>query len=375
LQALCVATAQASVSGNRESGRGATPGWCYLLSMTTIALDVMGGDHAPHAPLSAAAHFSLKPGCPDLLLVGDKEVIDAHLQATAHDPARLRIVPARGFVPMDEDPKAAIDENPDVSICVAARLVASGEAGALVSAGNTGGVVLACARHWQKLPGVPRAALGAVYPTEARRGEKNDPFSLILDAGLTLDADAETLVAFAVMGAAYAARIAKNDRPRVALLSNGSEPSKGLPAVVEAHALLAARTDLHFVGNVEGTDIPRGTADVVVTGGFVGNIVLKMLEGVAESVQSLVKTAADDSLLNKAGLALLLPALTELRKTTDWQQYGGAPVLGFDHVCIKAHGRSSPRAVKNALKVADRAVTTDLVSAIRQGLGRADGVG
>ena len=338
------------------------------LTMTTIALDVMGGDHAPEAPLSAAAHFSLQSDCPTLLLVGDESVINAALASLPHDAARLRIVHASQSVAMDADPRAALDSLPDASVSVAARLVQQGVADALVSAGNTGAVVLACARTWARLPGVPRAALGAVYPTERRHGESNDPFALILDAGLTLDVDADTLEAFAVMGSAYAARISKNARPSVALLSNGSEPNKGTEAVVQAHARLKARSDLHFVGNVEGTDIPKGTVDVVVTGGFVGNIVIKMLEGVAETMQTMMRTAADASLVNKAGLALLLPALTELKRTTDWQQYGGAPVLGFERVCIKAHGRSSPRAIKNAIKVARRAVETDLVKAISHGL-------
>lgn len=336
--------------------------------MTTIALDAMGGDHAPTAPISAAAHFSLKPDCPNLVLVGDVDIIRAGLANEEHDASRLRIVHAPQSVPMDADPKSALDAMPDASVLVAARLVLAGEADALVSAGNTGAVVLACARTWPRLPGVPRAALGAVYPTERTHGENNDPFALILDAGLTLEADADTLVAFAVMGSAYAARISRNARPSVALLSNGSEPKKGLDSVVAAHALLAKRDDIRFVGNVEGTDIARGVVDVVVTGGFTGNIVIKMLEGVAETMQSLMRTAADASLVNKAGIALLLPALKELKKTTDWQQYGGAPILGFERVCIKAHGRSSPRAIKNAIKVARRAVETDLVSAIRTGL-------
>lgn len=341
-----------------------------LSTMTTIALDVMGGDHAPQAPLSAAAHFSLKADCPTLLLVGDEVTIAATLATMPHDMTRLRIIHASQAVAMTDDPKAALDSMPDASVSVAARLVQEGAADALVSAGNTGAVVLACARTWTRLPGVPRAALGAVYPTEQLHGESNDPFALILDAGLTLDVDADTLEAFAVMGSAYAARISKNARPSVALLSNGTEPKKGTEAVVLAHSRLKARKDLNFVGNVEGTDIPRGTVDVVVTGGFVGNIVIKMLEGVAETMQTMMRTAAEASLVNKAGLALLLPALTELKKTTDWQQYGGAPVLGFERVCIKAHGRSSPRAIKNAIKVARRAVETDLVGAIRDGMQR-----
>jgi glycerol-3-phosphate acyltransferase PlsX len=333
--------------------------------MTTIAFDVMGGDLAPSAPLSAAAWTSTRPSPPRLLLVGDGAAIRDALARETHDPAFLEVVDAPAFVPMDADPRAALDAMPDASIAVAARLVRDGAADALVSAGNTGAVVLACARHWQRLAGVPRAALGAVVPTETRHGDKGDPFSLLLDAGLTLDVDADALVAFALMGVAYAQRISKNPRPTVGLLSNGTEPGKGIEAVVQAHARLAQRRDIAFAGNIEGTDIPRGTVDVVVTGGFTGNIVLKMLEGVAETMQSLIKAAADQSLWNKAGLAMLLPALHELEKTTDWQQYGGAPILGFDHVCIKAHGRSPPRALKNALKVAQRAVDTGLVDAIR----------
>jgi phosphate acyltransferase len=336
--------------------------------MTTIALDVMGGDLAPHAPLSAAAHFSTKPDCPRLLLVGDPAVIRAALAAAEHDAAKIEVLPAMQAVPMDAFPAEALDALPDASVLVAARAVREGRADALVSAGNTGAVVLACARTFSRLPGVARAALGAVYPTEKRRGEKQDPFSLILDAGLTLEPTADDLVAFAVMGSAYAARISRNPRPHVALLSNGTEAMKGTAAIVEAHARLRARTDLHFVGNVEGMDIPKGTADVVVTGGFVGNIVLKMLEGVAETVQELARYAYDQSVVYKAGLALLAPALKDLKQTTDWQQYGGAPILGFDRVCIKAHGRSSPRAIKNAVKVADKAVTTGLVEAIRAAL-------
>jgi phosphate acyltransferase len=341
--------------------------------MATIALDIQGGDLAPDAPLSAAAHFSTRPGCPKLLLVGDAALIERGLATHEHNRAFIEVVNASQAVSMDADPKAALDAMPDASILVAARLVRDGRADALVSAGNTGANVLACARTFQRLPGVSRAAVGAVFPTEMRRGEKADPFSLILDAGLTLDVSAQDLVSFAVMGAAYAQRISKNQRPKVALLSNGTEPGKGLDSIVEAHARLRDMANknsgpFEFIGNIEGLDIPKGTADVIVTGGFVGNIVLKMLEGVAETMQSLLRYAFDQSLMNKAGLALLAPALREVKKATDWEQYGGAPILGFDHICIKAHGRSSPRAIKNALKVADRAVSTGLVDAIRSGL-------
>ncbi len=336
--------------------------------MNTIALDVMGGDDAPAAPLSAALHFTTRPGCPRLALVGDRALALQAMATQPCDSSLIELVHAPAAILMDADPKAALAQHPDASIAVAARLVKSGAADALVSAGNTGAVVLACARSWQRLAGVARCALGAVYPTSRRRGKNLDPFSLILDAGLTLDVTAADLVAFAVMGTAYARIISKNPSPKVALLSNGTEANKGTAAVSAAHRLLAARHDLEFIGNIEGLDIPKGTADVVLTDGFVGNIVIKMLEGIADTVQGLLSDAADQSLVNKAGLALLAPALGELKKTTDWQQYGGAPLLGFEHVCIKAHGRSNARAIKNAIQVADRAVTSDLVGALRTGL-------
>ena len=343
--------------------------------MTALALDAMGSDLGPEVAVEGAARVSLETNGPSVILVGDRAVLEPLLAAHPHESSRLSVVHAAGTVPMDADPRAALSSIDDPSIVAAARLVREGAAGALVSAGNTGAVTLACARHFGRLPGVNRCALGAVFPTERRRGEKNDPFSLILDAGLTLDVDAEDLVGFAVMGSAYAARVSSNPRPRVALLSNGAESHKGTASVVEANRLLSRLTCIDFIGNVEGMDIPRGTADVVVTGGFTGNIVLKMLEGVAETVMRLGRYAMDKSIFYKAGLALLSPAVKKLRRVTDWEQYGGAPILGFDRLCIKAHGRSSARAIANALKVAHKATRTDIIAAIREGVAEAGQAG
>ena len=335
--------------------------------MATIALDAMGGDHAPAAPVRAAATVSLG-GDLDVLLVGDRQAIDAELSRQRYDPAHLWVHHAGQAVGMCEDPRAALEAKPEASIAVGARLVAEGHADALVSAGNTGASILACARHFQKLPGVPRTALAAVYPTERRRGERGDPFALILDVGATLHADADTLVAFAHMGSAYAARIARNPTPRVALLSNGEEPYKGLPGIVEAHRRLRADPHLNFVGNVEGVDLPRGKADVVVTAGFTGNVVLKMLEGISETVVSVARYAYRSKLVWKLGLFMLRGGILQLKQLTDWEQYGGAPILGFDHLFIKAHGRSSDRALANALKVAHKAASGDLCAQIARQL-------
>ena len=334
----------------------------------TIAVDAMGGDHAPNEIILGVAQLSLDAPYVQTLLVGDEPTITAVLSRARHDPERISIHHAGSFIGMEEKPQEALAEKADASITVAANLVAAGMAEALVSAGNTGASVMACSRAWKRLPGVRRAALAAVYPTEMRRGEKDDPFSLILDVGATLDVSAEDLVGFALMGSAYASRVSKNERPRVALLSNGSEAGKGPPYIVEAHRLLADSPDLNFVGNVEGVDIPRGTADVVVCSGFVGNVVLKMLEGVSETIVRLAGYAYKEKLVWRAGLMMLSGGISRLKEVTDWEQYGGAPLLGLDRLFIKAHGRSKARAITNACKVAAKAVGSDVQGEIERAM-------
>lgn len=330
----------------------------------TIAFDVMGSDFGPEEIVRGAALLSLEAPHVHALLVGDRLEIDRALSKVRHSGERIAVHHAAQHVGMGETPKAALEAKPDASVLVAARLVAQGQAQALVSAGNTGAGVLACAKHFNLLPGVKKAALAAVFPTRRPHGDKKDPFSLVLDVGATVEATADELVAFAAMGVAYSKIVSKNQRPRVALLSNGSEPFKGPPRVVEAHQRLAQMEGITFLGNVEGVDIPKGTADVIVCDGFVGNVCLKMLEGVQETVTELAQYAYKEKLLWRAGLAMLSSGFDRLKALTDWQQYGGAPVLGFDHLFIKAHGRSKARAVANAGKVAAKAVASDLTSAI-----------
>jgi len=339
--------------------------------MVTVALDAMGGDKAPVAQVAGAAQISLDPQGAHVILVGDERRIAAELTKVRHDAERITIEHTPNFVPMDASPRHALDATPDASVAVCARLVHEGRAQAMVSAGNTGAVILACARHWERLEGVRRCALAAVIPTERRRGERQDPFSLMLDVGATLDASPEDLMAFAVMGSAYAARISRNPAPRVALLSNGTEANKGREEIVQAHQWLKVHPSLNFIGNVEGVDLPRGTADVIVTDGFTGNIVLKMLEGISETVLELGRYAYRQKFAWRAGMMLLSSGIKQLRELTDWQEYGGAPILGFDGVCIKAHGRSEERAMANATRVAAKAVRTNLVGAIKEGLARA----
>ncbi len=336
--------------------------------MQRIVVDAMGGDGAPDAIVRGAAEASLVLPDVEIILVGDAAVLGALLPQLRHDGARVRVHHASAKIEMDDKPSEALAAKPDASIVVAADLVARGEGDALVSAGNTGASVLACARRWPLIPGVRRAALASVYPTELRRGEKNDPFSLILDVGATIEASAEELVGFAIMGSAYAQIVSANRRPRVALLSNGTEAGKGPASVVRAHEILAASDAVHFIGNIEGLDIPRGVADVVVTSGFVGNVVLKMLEGVSETVIRLARYAHKEKLTWRLGLMALSSAIEQLKSVTDWQQYGGAPLLGFQHLFIKAHGRSNPRAITNAIKLTNKALTGDLCGKIAAGV-------
>jgi len=332
--------------------------------MQRIVVDAMGGDHAPEEVVKGAGEASLNLRDSESILVGDAASIGKILPDVRHDGSRVRVHHANSVIFMDEKPTEALAAKPDSSIAVAAALVANNEGDALVSAGNTGASVLACARSWNLIPGVRRAGLAAVYPTELRRGRRDDPFSLILDVGATIDASADDLVAFALMGAAYARIVSQNERPRVALLSNGHEAGKGPADIVAAHRILLEHTELNFIGNIEGLDIPRGVADVVVCSGYVGNVVIKMLEGVSETVLRMARYAYKERLLWRAALAMLNGGIERLKQVTDWEQYGGAPLLGFENLFIKAHGRSRSQAIANAIRVASKALRADLCQSI-----------
>ncbi|NCG20464.1 MAG: phosphate acyltransferase PlsX [Rhodobacterales bacterium] len=327
----------------------------------------MGGDLGPAAIIEGAARLSLEEHDIRVLLVGDVPVISECLAALRYNPARLSVVGAEGYVSMDEKPGAALKSKPNCSILTAARLVRDGEAHALVSAGHTGATVLAAATTFERLPGIRRAALASVYPTVQRHGPHRDPFGLILDVGATLGASAEDLVGFAVMGTAYSSVISEIERPRVALLSNGTEPNNGTAEIIAAYKRLSAGS-INFCGNVAGLDLPRGTVDVIVCDGFLGNVVLQMLEGVSEVFADLTKEASSKRLQWKIGLTMLSGGLRRMKRMTDWKTYGGAPLLGMDQIVIKAHGRSEARAIRNALKVAAKAVRGDLIGRIRSGL-------
>jgi glycerol-3-phosphate acyltransferase PlsX len=333
----------------------------------TIALDVMGGDHAPDEIVRGAAAASATTDI-ETILVGDEARIQRILDEVAYDPEHLAIEHAPATIGMGDDPREAVKRK-DSSLMTAIRAVASGRAEAVVSAGNTGACILGAAAHFQLLPGIRRAALASAYPRHAEH-EGQDRLALLLDVGATVRCEADELVQFALMGGAYARRVSKIAEPRVGLLNMGSEEAKGGPVLVEAHRRLRQQTAVHFVGNVEGHELVRGKADVIVCEGLLGNVALKLLEGISGSLEELARGAAEQRLVWRMGLRLLSQGIERVQALTDYTQYGGSPILGFDRLFIKCHGRSTARATANAIKVAAKAVRDRVPAEIRDALER-----
>jgi glycerol-3-phosphate acyltransferase PlsX len=319
----------------------------------TIAVDAMGGDNAPDAVVRGVAQVSLTTDI-ECLVVGDERRIQAVLEGVSYNPEHISILHCRDAIGMAEDPREAIKRR-DTSLLVGIRAVAEGRAEAMVSAGNTGACVLGCAKHFRLLRGIRRAALASVYPRQQEKPGQ-DRFALLLDVGATIRCEADELVQFAIMGSAYARRVSKVASPTVGLLNMGSEETKGGEILVEAHRRLRLLPSVNFVGNVEGNDLVRGKADVIVCEGLLGNVALKLIEGVSEVLYSVTSSAAERRLAWRLGLRLLSRGIERLRVLTDYTQYGGSPILGFEHLFIKSHGRSTAHAIGNAVKVAAKTV-------------------
>jgi glycerol-3-phosphate acyltransferase PlsX len=336
-------------------------------SMRTVAVDAMGGDFAPDEIVKGVAAASLQTDI-QCVLVGDERRIQEVLERCEYNPEHIDIHPATEVIGMAEDPKEAVRRKRQASILVAAQLVAEGRADALVGAGNTGAAVLACARHFQVIPGVRKTALASVYPRQTEYPGQ-DHLALLLDVGATIRCDTLELTQFAIMGSAYAKRVSKVASPRVALLNMGTEPLKGPPEVVEAFRVLHATRGLNFIGNIEGNDLVKGKADVIVCEGLVGNVALKLLEGLAEVMVDMAGAAAEESWRWRLGMRMLAGGVDRLRELADYTTYGGAPILGFQNIFIKAHGRSPARAITNAVKVAAKAVRDGVADEITTAIG------
>ena len=335
---------------------------------TKIALDAMGGDHAPGEIIRGAIRAAETYNDIEITLIGDQKSIENEL-VKSNTTIPFEIIHTDEWIGMDEDPKTAVKTKEKASINIGAEMVNSNLVDGLVSAGNTGATILAAAKHIPVIDGIERTALATVYPT-AKFEKSMSGFALMLDVGATLKCTAKQLVHFAFMGNFYLSDVLGIEKPRIGLLNIGEEESKGGDVLKNTYQLLRKAEELNFIGNIEGKDIPKGIADVVVTEGFIGNVVLKMLEGVAEVVKETGKYAFKKKMTWKIAMALLSPGIKKLKRRTDYSEYGGAPILGFKKLAIKAHGRSNAKAIANAIRVAAESSKQDLCSRIEESVGR-----
>jgi len=307
-----------------------------------IAVDAMGGDHAPEHPVAGAVLAARELGA-DVVLVGQRERIEKALAGHANRPP-LSIVHADEVIGMDEPPANALRRKKDSSIHVAARLLRDGEVQGFVSAGNTGAVMVTVKRYVGTITGVDRPALAVILPS--RRGR-----TVLIDVGANVDPKSRHLVQFAVMGSFFAQTILGLERPRVGLLSIGEEAGKGTDLIRAAHKALEA-SPLNFLGNVEAREIYSGDADVVVSDGFTGNVVLKTSEAVVETMLHLLRDELTSSPRNRLGARIARGAFRNYRGRVHYAEFGGAPLLGARGLCVICHGRSSARAIMNGIRVA-----------------------
>ncbi|MGH9454418.1 MAG: phosphate acyltransferase PlsX [Terriglobia bacterium] len=312
--------------------------------MQRIAVDAMGTDLAPVAEVDGAVHAA-RERLAHVLLVGPEDVLKRELERRNAGHLPIEVVHASESVTMEDHAAKSFRRKRDSSIRVAARLVREGKADGMVSAGNTGAVMTTAKIVLGALEGVDRPALAQVFPTSKGRA------TVMLDVGANVDCKPIHLEQFAVMGEVYYRVIFGVDRPRIGLLSIGSEDHKGNDLTREALALLK-RLPVNFAGNVEGRDLYSGRVDVLVCDGFIGNVGLKISEGLVEAISSLLKESLLKTLSSKVGYVLSRKAFKEFKKRVDYSEYGGAPLLGVRGVCLIAHGGSNANAIKNAIRVA-----------------------
>ncbi len=329
-----------------------------------VALDAMGGDYAPAVTIEGAIETVNDFEGIDVILVGDENSIKRELDSKRHLPNRISIKHASQVVGMDEAPAAAIRKKRDSSIGRAIELVKNGEADAMVSAGHSGVVMATALLFLRTSPGVDRPAIATIMPT------LKAPFVLI-DAGANLYCKPENLYQFGLMGSAYCSAIFGRTEAKVALLSIGEEDTKGNELTKESFKLLK-KADINFIGNVDGKDIFTGIADVIVCDGFTGNVVLKISEGLADAIVKILKREIAEQSVGRIAYLLMKSALISFKKKTDYDEYGGAPLLGINGTCIISHGRSTAKAIKNALRVAadfsEKRVYEVIASKIEKGM-------
>lgn len=328
------------------------------VSSPAIAVDAMGGDHAPDEIVKGALEAH-REGV-QVILVGDPHKIGDCLDREGADVA---VEAATDVIDMGEHLAEAMRKEGS-SLARAVDLVTAGEAAAAVSAGNSAAIMALAFKKWRRLPGILRPAFGGFLPS-------NTQPVFVLDMGAYPEAKAPHLVQFAVMGEVYVRLSRDIPNPRIALLSIGTEDSKGTKEIKEANEALR-KLDLNFIGNVEGNQVLEGVADVVVCDGFAGNVLLKSAEGTATEIFRLLRDEISKDFMARIGAAVMMPALNRIRQKVDYETYGGAPVLGVNNIMINCHGRSRARAVKNAILLAHRLSQEHLTERIRESLQMED---
>ena len=313
-----------------------------MSELVRVVVDAMGGDYAPEEPVKGAVEALRENQSIFIYLAGKEDVIRRELKKYTYPEDRLKIVPASQVIETGEPPAAAIQKKKDSSLVAGLQMVRKGEADAFVSSGSTGAVLVGGQVIVRKIPGVERAPLAPLIPTE--RG-----VSLLIDCGANVDARPSNLLQFAAMGSIYMEYILGVKKPRVAIVNIGAEEEKGNALVKETFPLLKECRDIHFVGNIEARDIPKGKADVIVTEAFVGNVILKLYEGVASVLIHEVKKGMLSTLRSKIGALLVKPALKETLKSFDASEYGGAPLLGLRGLVVKTHGSAKAIEIRHSI--------------------------
>ena len=329
-----------------------------------IAVDAMGGDYAPLEIVFGAVRAAKKYGC-EIVLVGDEAKIRSVLEKEpGWEKLGITIHPASEVIEMGEHPADAVRTKKDASVVVATRLVKDGVCDAVLSAGSTGAAVTAAQLILRRIKGIGRPTIATPMPTP-------NGVTLLMDSGANVDSKPEHLVQAAMMGSLYCKDVFHVQAPRVGLLNIGEEETKGNEQAKATYQLLKVMKTIHFVGNAEGRDVPKGTFDVVICDGFVGNVVLKFAEGLAKNIYKLIKDAVKNGgILAKLGALLLMPTLKRLGKRLDPTEYGGAPLLGVNGCVIISHGSSNAKSICSAIGVANDYVKGDVLAHIRDALTR-----
>lgn len=328
-----------------------------------IIVDGMGGDNSPSEIVKGTVEAINQYGI-NVIIVGQQEKIQEELSKYTYPKEKVEILNATEIIENEDDPALAIRRKKDSSMVVGLKALDEGMADGFISAGSTGALLAGGLFIIKRIPGIDRAALATVYPTAVG-------MSLLVDAGANVDCKPEYLNQFAIMGSIYMEKVMNIDKPKVGIVNIGAEESKGNMLTKEAYALLK-QSPINFIGSIEGRELPTGAADVIICDGFVGNVILKLTEGMAISIFSLLKEQFLKNLKTKIGAMLLKPGLKEMKSKMDYREYGGAPLLGTRKPVVKAHGSSDALAIKNAIRQLINFIDKDVINTITENINKID---